>query len=260
MLPNKKIEITNRKGQKIIVLLSLKHNQKGLAFVMHGLGGFKEQPHIETFAESFFESGYTVVRFDTTNTFGESDGNYENATTTNYYEDLEDVIEWTKLQHFYQEPFCLCGHSLGGISTTLYSEKFPVKVKALAPISSVISGKLHHEEIPSDELEEYEKTGWKIAESKSKPGVIKKLNWHNFSPDLQKYDLLSDASKLTMPILLIVGDLDKGTPFKHQEILYNHLSGPKEIHVIRGAAHTFRDEDHLKEIKEIMVKWISSFS
>ena len=55
---------------------------------MHGLGGFKEQPHIETFAESFFELDYTVIRFDTTNTFGESEGNYENATVTNYLEDF----------------------------------------------------------------------------------------------------------------------------------------------------------------------------
>ena len=226
---------------------------------MHGLGGFKEQPHIETFAESFFELDYTVIRFDTTNTFGESEGNYENATVTNYLEDLEDVIEWAKSQPFYQEPFCLCGHSLGGISTTLYSEKHPEQVKALAPISTVVSGKLHHEEIPPNKLDKYEETGWKIAESKSKPGVIKKLNWHNFSPDLQKYDILTEAHKLTMPVLLIVGNLDIGPPFKHQEILYNHLSGLKEIHVIQGAAHTFRENEHLKEIKVIMLKWISSF-
>ena len=116
--------IKNRKGQKIAVLVEQQKNQKGLAFVMHGLGGFKEQPHIQVFAEAFLDNGYTVVRFDTTNTFGESDGNYEEATTTNYYEDLEDVIEWAKSQSWYEESFCLSGHSLGGICL-LYTSPSP---------------------------------------------------------------------------------------------------------------------------------------
>ena len=84
--------IQNRKGQKIVILVDGAENKNGLAFVMHGLGGFKEQPHIQTMAEAFLENGYTAVRFDTTNTFGESAGDYEKATITNYYEDLEDVI------------------------------------------------------------------------------------------------------------------------------------------------------------------------
>ena len=71
-----KIVIKNRKEQDISVILEEVKNSKGLVFVMHGLGGFKEQAHIETFAGAFKEKGYTVVRFDKTNTFGESDGDY----------------------------------------------------------------------------------------------------------------------------------------------------------------------------------------
>src|SRR5437667_2029568 len=117
-------------------------NPKGLAFVMHGLGGTKDEAHIKIFAEAFKEKGFTVVRFDTTNTFGESAGTYEDATVTNYYEDLEDIITWAKSQAWYQEPFYLIGHSLGGISTTLYAEKYPKEIKGLAPISTVVSGTL----------------------------------------------------------------------------------------------------------------------
>lgn len=88
-----KLFIKNRKEQNISVIIERNESQKGLAFVMHGLSGFKEQTHIETIANAFKEKGFTTVRFDTTNTFGESDGRYEDATTTNYYEDLEDVIK-----------------------------------------------------------------------------------------------------------------------------------------------------------------------
>ena len=54
-----KFLIKNRKGQKISVLLELNEKQKGLAFVMHGLSGFKEQDHIKTFADAFKEKGFT---------------------------------------------------------------------------------------------------------------------------------------------------------------------------------------------------------
>src|SRR6185312_9334618 len=175
-----KLFIQNRKGQKISVLVEHHPNQVGLSFVMHGLSGFKEQPHIQAFADAFKEKGYTVVRFDTTNTFGESDGKYEDATITNYYEDLEDVIMWAESQVWYQEPFILSGHSLGGICSALYAEKYPEKVSALAPISPVVSGKLSLEaHVKSDPnyLKDWQTSGWREEKSEARPGIIKRLPW-----------------------------------------------------------------------------------
>jgi len=255
-----RIEIKNRKDQKIVVILNIVENQKGIAFVMHGLGGKKDQEHIKTFADAFLESGYSIIKFDTTNTFGESDGNYKDATTTNYYEDLEDVINWAKTQEWYQEPFCLVGHSLGGISTALYAQKHPKKVKALAPISTVVSGKLSLESTPKEKQKEWNKTGWRTTESTTTPRLIKRLKWHQFRDDELKYDLLEKVDKLTMPVLLIVGDQDESTPPEHQEILFKNLPNPKEIHIIKKAPHTFKDPNHLEEIKTIFKNWIKTFS
>ncbi|MDO8574309.1 MAG: alpha/beta hydrolase [bacterium] len=258
-----KLFIQNRKGQKIAVLVERPENPKGLAFVMHGLGGFKEQPHIKTFAEAFLENNYTVVRFDTTNTFGESEGNYEDATTTNYYEDLEGLIEWAKSQNWYREPFCLAGHSLGGICTALYAEKYSEKVKGVAPISTVVSGQLTTETPKHHRVaEEWERTGWREEISESIPGLVKRLKWSHME-DRLKYDLLPEVRKLTMPILLIVGEKDDGTPPEHQQILYEKLPGRKEIHIIKNADHNFRNngelnESALKEVKDIFDKWIKS--
>jgi pimeloyl-ACP methyl ester carboxylesterase len=253
--------IENRKGLKICVITEVVKDQKGLVFVMHGLGGFKEQPHLQTFLKSFQEEGFTTVLFDTTNTFGESEGDYENATTTNYYEDLCDVIEWSKSQEFYQEPFWLIGHSLGGISIALYAENFPDKVKGVAPISAVISGKLSLETKKHQEIDgEWRRTGWRETPSVSKPGLVKRLPWSHIE-DRLKHDLLEKVDKLTMPVLLIVGDLDDGTPPEHQKILFDAISHEnKELHIIKGAKHTFREEEHLKEIKTIIKNWIEKYN
>src|SRR3990167_5079152 len=121
--------IKNRKEQKISVWVEGEEKSTPLAFVMHGLGGWKDQPHIKAFAQAFLDSGFTVVRFDTTNTLGESDGSYEDATVTNYYNDLNDIINWASAQEWYTEPFYLVGHSLGGICVALYAESFPENVK-----------------------------------------------------------------------------------------------------------------------------------
>ncbi len=249
--------IQNSKGEKIAVLVEEVPNQKGLAFVMHGLGGNKEQQHIKTLADAWKESGYTVVLFDARDTFGESEGNYEDATITSYYEDLETVIAWAKTQKWYREPFALAGHSLGGICVALYAEKFPREVMALAPISTVVSGRLSLDTHTPEDLRDWEATGWRVRPSRTMPGVIKRLKWSHLA-DRLKYDLLPEAGKLTMPVFLLAGELDDATPPEHQKMFFDAIPGSKEIHTIAGAPHTFIDPRHLAEIKELLKKWIRS--
>lgn len=252
------MQIKNRKGENIAVTLEEIDNASGLAFVMHGLGGFKEQPHIRTIANAFKGKNYTVVSFDATNSFGESDGDYMDATATNYYEDLEDVIEWAKSSSWYKEPFVLAGHSLGGLSVSLFSEKYPSLVRTLMLLSAVISGELWKNIQDTKVLESWEQEGiWNRGESVSKPGTMKILKW-SFAENIMNYDLLRSVKKLVMPILMIVGEKDATTPLFHQKILFEKLPGKKELHVIEGAEHVFRAKEHLDEINKILLVWLDS--
>ncbi len=247
--------LTNRRGQQVAVEIDTVEGQRGLAFVMHGLGGFKEQPQVVAAAEAFREAGITTVRFDTTNTLGESDGKYEDATVTNYYEDLCDAIAWSSAQPWYQEPFFLWGHSIGGMSVTLYAEHNPSKVKGLVPASPLVSGKLNLETYDQGELARWKEEGFSVSMSRSKPGVEKRLKWSHME-DRLRYDLLPLASKLSMPVLIMVGDRDTGTPIAHQQLLYDALPGEKELFVIKGAAHTYRKEEHLLAVREKLIEWL----
>jgi pimeloyl-ACP methyl ester carboxylesterase len=255
-----KLFIKNRKNQHIAVLLDEGLPQVGLAFVMHGLGGFKEQDQIKTFSEAFSEKDFTVVRFDTANTIGESDGSYEDATVSNYYEDLVDVIEWAKGQMWYQEPFYLAGHSLGALSVTLYAERHAEHIRALLAISPVVSGSLSveaYEEFRPEVYEQWKESGWLVQESNSKVRVVKRLKWSHMV-DRLKYDLLKEAKRLLMPVLLIVGSEDITTLPKHVELLFNELpEGHKAFKIISGAPHTFREPIHLQEVKKLILDWIS---
>ena len=98
-----------------------------------------------------------------------------------------------------------------------------------------------------------------IRESKSKPGQMKKLRWSHME-DRLKHDLLEKADQLIMPVLLIVGEKDDGTPPRHQQILFDAIpTEKKELHIIKDAPHTFRDKEQLEEIKKIIKEWIDKY-
>lgn len=247
-----KVFIKNRKKQKIAVLIEKSDNQEWLVFVMHGQGDLKDSDHIKIYRKSFKDNRYTVVSFDTTNTFGESDGTFEDWNIRTYYEDLEDVIARSEPQDFYQKNFVLCGHSLGAICTAFYAEQYPEKIKALVPTSTVINAKLSKENYSEEELKNWEKT-WRLIE-----------DWWDFKVKIKRsymetkedFDLLKSVNKLTMPVLMIVWEFDNTTPPKHQQILFQKLPWSKELHIIKDAPHTFRTSNNLQEIYHILDKWI----
>ncbi len=252
--------ITNRRGQRLCIVVEGSKTPGRLAFVMHGLGGSKDELQIKAIREAFVESAYTAVAFDTAHSFGESDGDYQYASVTNYYTDLQDVISWAAAQNWYREPFVLAGHSLGGICSALFAEKYPQKVQALAPIATVVSGALSiesHRLSPRDEnIEQWQRDGvWVTPAKAGRPE--RRLLWSHME-DRLKYDLVPQAAALIMPVLLVVGTEDATTPLAHQKILFDCLPGPKQLEVIAGAGHTFRQPPKWGELKEIVLRWIST--
>jgi len=243
--------ILNRKDQNVYV--DVKVRGKPLVFIMHGLGGNSNQKHIQMFEKAFANHNFTTVLFDTTNSYGRSDGEYEDATVTNYYEDLEDVMAWAKENEWYTEPFWLIGHSLGGICTALFAERFPTKVAGLAPISTVVNWELSSKKEKYRDIDSWKEKG--VLEFISSSGRKKRLKFTH-AEDRMEYDLLPKASQLTMPSLLVVGTKDSSTPLEDHLVLFNVLPEPKELHKIRNAPHTFRDEVHVRKVQQILENWI----
>jgi alpha-beta hydrolase superfamily lysophospholipase len=244
--------LPNRHGEKIIGIVDVPSNPHGMAIIMHGLGGHKEEHVLETVAHTFVNQGIVAVRFDATKGLGESDGKYEDATTTNFIEDLEDVIGHTELQPWFREPFYLAGHSLGGLATTVYAQKHKSRVKALAPIATVVSGNLTAEVRGPEYIETWRRNGRRREQNPNIPG----LKWEHME-DRFRYDLLPDASDLSMPILMVVGENDTHTPVPHQKILFERIAAPKELHILQDAQHELDSPRQNDQIKTLFSSWIS---
>lgn len=258
--------IKNWYGLKLVLQVNTPKNPKNLVFIAHGQGGFIEQKHIQAFADAFLENNFRVVRFDATHSIGESEGDIMDVTYNNYVEDLEDVIEWARIQSWFQQPFALCGQSMGAQSTAWYAETHPEEVKYLAPIAPVVNYDLYIKTLDPDYKKKWQEKGYQDMTSRSKPGVIKRVGWA-VNESLKKYDLLPNSNKLTMPVLFMVGEFDQPCPFRNQKVLFDVVpSKNKKFVKIDGAEHSFRNNDtgeygqELQEAKEALSTWLHDIS
>lgn len=257
-----KIAIKNRHGLKLVIQVDTPENPKNLAFIAHGQGGFIQQVHIQAYADVFLENNFRVVRFDATHSIGQSEGDMIDVTYDSYIEDLEDVINWARKQVWFQQPFALCGHSMGAQSTAWYAEHHPEEIKLLAPIAPTINFELWIKTMSPEFIKAWQEKGYKEEPSHSKPGVVGKVGW-GVAENLKKYDLLSLAGKLTMPVIFMGGEFDEPSPYENQKILFDLIpSKNKEFFKINGAQHSFRNhltneyDEKLSEVKAKFNSWL----
>lgn len=255
-----KLFINNRYGLRMAVVVERPWFARGTAIVMHGLASTKEQAHVSACANVFDAQRYITVRFDVTNSLGESSGDIKKATVTSYFEDLEDVVSWVRMQPWFRYPLILAGHSLGGMCTTLYAERNPHLVSALVPMSPAVSGSLLLDAVEKrypEEVRIWRETG-KVVFGKTVPEYVRRVLPDDIS-NFMSYDLLPKASELAMPSLFVVGGDDWLTPPASTQKLYEVVPpGKKELHVIPGAPHSFKEKDHIDKMVNIMVKWIQT--
>lgn len=118
-----KMVIQNRRGADLVLVMDQPSQPRGVAIVVHGLGGNKDEPDIKAIADVFREHKFITIRYDASNARGESGGYVEDAKTTTYYDDLTDVVGWAQGQPWFKQPLVLAGHSIGATSAALYAEQ-----------------------------------------------------------------------------------------------------------------------------------------
>lgn len=248
-----KLFIKNRKDQKLSVIIENKRWKSWLIFITHWLGDNKDSLHILECAKVFLAHDFVIIRFDTSNTFWESEWNFEDATLTNYHQDLEDVINWSSKQDFYTEQFFLLGHSLWAMASVLFSKTNEEKIKSLILLSSPINYELSKSTYSEEEFKNREKK-WALIEDWD--WFIVKLKW-SYMEDKKNYNLLEIANTLDIPTLIIIWEQDDVAPYEHQKLLFDKLpSKEKELHIIEWAPHTFREQTHLDQVYDILDQWI----
>jgi len=252
-----KVNIKNRYDQNISLIYNEMPDSKGLAFFQHGLGGYKEQDVMQAMVSVFNACSISTIAFDSRHSFGESYGELELANLKNHSEDLEDVIAWAEKQEGYIEPFYLVAHSLGGASILNYLFKNPNKVKAIAPISSILEGRLYAQAKGEDVVRDWRDKGYQLRVNPKNKEDVRKVTYQYYEHVI-KCDFIKGVENFKdIPLLSVVGSNDRITPSEHQKILYNRWGcSKKTYHEIMGCGHSFKSPEHLEELKQVLADWI----
>jgi pimeloyl-ACP methyl ester carboxylesterase len=229
-----------------------------LAVLMPGYLDSKDYPHLIALAENLCERGFLAVRFDPTGTW-ESEGSIDQFGVPQYLADLKSVID-----HFYsQKSFDQCiviGHSMGGMIALLHAESDP-RISAVVGIMAPYAFVRPYNKKEKDEASEWSKAGFRNSK-RDLPTDPKQTRQYKIPYSLvsesAEYDLLKSANKITVPKLLIAGELDDVVEPNDIKLIYDKCIEPKTYLELKGVDHDYRwKPEQIKIVNKTILDFLS---
>ena len=147
----------------------------------------------------------------------------------------------------YQE-VVLVGHSMGGAVTQAIALERPNWLKAIVLVGTGARLRVLpaiFEELKTDYEAYIEHSVTRGAASLTPEDVERRRAWlrqmdpmviHGDFEACDKFDIMNDVSRITLPTLIIVGRDDQMTPVKYAEYLHQKIAGSRLV-IVEGAGH-----------------------
>lgn len=226
--------------------------------LVHGRGVDRTFPPIlPSLNQACLRDGYATLAIDLSG-HGRSSGKYEYHTYSRAKEDVIAAVKYLEHQpRINRFTIGAIGHSFGG-TVVLLAKAAGANIKTLILLSPVGDTVSHTKRrYPSSVVREWRRTGaysWPSARSDK----IYTLRYQ-FYRDLQQIDSLKIAQNVHQPTLVISGDHDTNTPLLEARRLFKYLNEPKDLYVIPGATHNYRNPEHERlAIKKIRL-WLKEY-
>jgi alpha-beta hydrolase superfamily lysophospholipase len=251
-MKTEELVIPNRDGRRMPATLLLPEHPVGTVVVMHGLGGWKDQPIIKCVAELFAQKGYAVLRYDESHAVTSEDNAFFKSTTTQSTRDAEDVLAYVHGATWHAAPLILAGHSLGGLVAAWYAAQHPTEVTRLVLMAPAISWRtMWWAWLPVALV-------WLIRGHRMMLGIDGKKfalapSWWL---DFFKYDGHGYAPTISAPTLIISAEHDRTVARPTQERAYARTFINGEHSMIAFADHDF--DGHEDEVVDTINTWLTS--
>ncbi len=247
----KKLFFKNSQGLKLCGILSNPTSQKDKLIVIlcHGFLRSKEGRTYLSLEEILNKTEISTFRFDFFG-HGQSEGNFEDITTSEAVDDVLKAIEFIK-ELGYQKTG-LFGSSFGGLASILAAaQRDDLHLLALkSPVVDYLS--LMQREDNVEEIKEWQERGFTWITT---PGGQKlRLNF-SFFEDAQKINGFKAAANIKAPTLIVHGAEDKTVPLEQSKKAAS-LIPQCRLEIIKGADHSYSKPEHFQKMLELAADFI----
>ena len=234
-MPTEKVHIPSH-GKKLAAVIHYPKEQTDrLAILCPGFLDTKDYPHLVKLADALTAQGYTAIRFDPVGTW-ESDGDISDYTTTQYLANVKNILAYMRNRENYTHVL-LGGHSRGGFVAIFYAAQDP-KVSAvlgIMPPYNLLRTKREERD------RKWKEDGFNISKRDVPGGGEKEFRVpYSNMEDAKQYDVLSEVSKLRVPLILVAGEKDNLIPPEEVQKIFDNANEPKKMIVMKGIGHDYR--------------------
>jgi uncharacterized protein len=245
-----KLDFKLKDGNIVGLLTTPNAKTDKIILLVHGFTGNMNGPAdlYKRLAYKLTESGFAVYRFNFRFT---SDGfeDYYKMTITGEVDDLKFLVnEFSKKYN----KIGVVGESLGGsVSVLGYSDEINCLVLFYPAI--FYKENIANRWSSDEEIKEMNENGvlpW-VKSSGQKLYVGKK-----FIEEAHNLEVFPEVSKIKCPIIFIHGNADTIVSFTESERAFKVANNPKEMNIIDGAEHGFKDSDYItsEELQDKAIK------
>ncbi|MCG3773984.1 MAG: hypothetical protein JW395_0801 [Nitrospira sp.] len=248
----------NRAGLQIVGTISRTAADPAPAvLVIPGFRGDQGERHIVAVAHAIAEAGIVALRFDPTCNTGDSGGEFRRLTVSGEVSDAEDALAFLRKHPWVDgDRVGITGHSVGGLVAALTAVADPT-IRAVVTLSAVFDlAERFALLLSADTIRRWADEG---SVEMDPPGSGLYLDYE-FYRDAMTLNLPAKLAMLRSPILAVQGAADVEVPVEDARLYYRHVgSAVKDLAIIAGAGHSYREASQLAEVCEQTAGWFRRY-
>lgn len=236
-------EIRNSAGERLDYAFHSAEGSNKIVIIGHGVTGNKDRPWAEALGNAIAASGIPALRFSFAGN-GDSEGDFRDCTISKEVGDLKSVIDAVAGDY---EEVIYAGHSMGGAVGVL-SAASDDRIKKLISLA----GMVHTKRFTKEEFGEETPDSGLMWEDEDCP-----LSSAYVSDLTEIGSVVSKASEIKVPWLLIHGDEDDVVPIGESREIFEQANEPKKLIELPGVNHVFADAGQAP-MTSAVVEWLKS--
>ena len=226
---------------------------KPVVILCHGFSTSKDGRTYVRLEEILNKHGISTFRFDFFG-HGESEGPFEEITTSEAADDVLKAIEFLKESGYAK--IGLFGSSFGGMASILAASRSDdLYLLALkSPVSDYES--MTHTRRSAQEIRDWKEKGF--VELDRVNNEERRLNY-TFYEDTEKIDAYGACEKIKIPALIVHGEADETVPLEQSRKAAGLIENCR-LEIIEGCDHTYSDPDHFERLLKLISGFITENS